>query len=296
VAEASAPRPAPWWRTLRADPPFLMRMVIGAGFLAVVFALWWAVTYGKAPLPCRFIDFDLREKAHIQSAKCATDAFVAAGKIPSPGAVFSSMDELLDRELDEHIWATLIRVFKGVGYAALWGILLGVLAASYRAVGAALNPLVIFLRSIPMGALFPLIVVLASGETNKVLFIFLAIVPFVFSDVFKAVSTVPERYVETAQTLGATRFQIIRKVLFPLALPDIITSIRIQFGLALGYIMLAEVNDANKGIGFMLDVGRRRGLLEQNYLLLFVLALMAFMIDFVLRELQRNAFRYRTDL
>ena len=63
-----------------------------------------------------------------------------------------------------------------------------------------------------------------------------------FSDTVEGdLRDVPQRYVETAQTLGASRGQIICKVLFPLALPDILTSLRFLFGLALGYIMLVEV-------------------------------------------------------
>ena len=91
------------------------------------------------------------------------------------------------------------------------------------------------------------------------MFIFLAIVPFVFSDTMKAVSLVPERYVETAQTLGASQLaDHLRKVLVPLALPDIITSIRFQFGLALGYIMLAEAIDAPAGLGHAAQRQRAR--------------------------------------
>src|SRR4030095_1530161 len=101
-----------------------------------------------------------------------------------------------------------------------------------------------------MGALIPLTLLLfADGEKQKTMFIFLAIVPFVFSDTVKAISIVPERYGETAQPLGATNLQIVRKVLVPLALPDIITSLRFQLGLALGYIMLAEGVIIERGLG-----------------------------------------------
>jgi ABC-type nitrate/sulfonate/bicarbonate transport system permease component len=134
------------------------------------------------------------------------------------------------------------------------------------------------------------------GEKQKSMFIFLAVVPFVFSDTVKAMSSVPERYVETAQTLGSSRFQIIRKVLFPLALPDIITSLRFQFGLALGYITLAEAINTERGIGAMLNTGEKRGLIEQNFLLLFIIASIAFLIDWGIRGFQRGVFPYRKDL
>jgi ABC-type nitrate/sulfonate/bicarbonate transport system permease component len=270
---------APWWQTLRADPPFVMRIGLGALMVGLILLLWWLSTRHSIKFPGPQKVFGSYEQHYGGEVK-----------------VRHTVSDLADRDLGENIWATLIRVLKGVGWAALWGVGLGVLASSYRAVAAMVSPVVIFLRSVPMGAMFPLIVVLASGETGKVLFIFLAIVGFVFSDTFKAVSAVPQRYVETAETLGASKFQIITKVLFPLALPDILTSLRFQFGLALGYIMLVEVNDAQKGVGVMLDVGRRQGRIEENFLLLFIVALLAFLIDFVMREFQRLFFRYRTDL
>ncbi len=226
-----------------------------------------------------------------------TSRIVSPSKLPSPGEVFGSLGKLLDRDFTDSLIDTLIRVFKGIGLAALIGITAGVWAGANRGVGSALEPLVIFLRSVPMGALIPLTLLLfGDGEKQKWMFIFLAVVPFVFSDTVKAVSIVPERYVETAQTLGASRLQIIRKVLIPLALPDIITSLRFLLGLALGYIMLVEVVNTPHGLGTMLNTSQRQGLYEQIYLLLFVITFVAFALDFLLRGLQREAFRWRKDL
>jgi len=268
------PEAPPWWKTLRADPPTHISALLGIALIVVILGLWWVVTRGGP-----------------------TDRIISPSKLPSPGEVFGSFGRLMDRELITSILDTLERVFKGVGLAALIGIGVGVLAASNRGVGSALAPLVIFLRSVPMGALIPLTLLLFSdGEKQKWMFIFLAIVPFVFSDTVKAISIVPERYVETAQTLGASRFQIIRKVLVPLALPDIITSLRFQLGLALGYIMLVEVINTPHGIGTLLMGSERQGLYEHIYLLLFVIAMIAFTLDLVLRTLQRGVFAWRKDL
>jgi len=265
--------PPPWWRTLRADPPFPIRVAFGAGMIALVLLVWWFVTRGDA-----------------------ISAIVSPSKLPSPGAVFRSYGSLGDN-LSDGIVATLERVLGGVLLATLVGVVLGVLAGTNRAVGAAVAPLVIFLRSIPMGALLPLMLMLfATGETQKVMFIFFAIVPFVFSDTVKAISLVPERYVETAQTLGASNRQILGKVLVPLALPDIITSLRFQFGLALGYVMLAEAIATPRGLGVMLNTNQRQGNIEQNYDLLFIIALLAFMLDLLIRFFQRGVFQWRRDL
>jgi NitT/TauT family transport system permease protein/taurine transport system permease protein len=267
------PAPPPWWRTLRADPPFPIRIGLGAGLIALVFLVWWFVTRGDA-----------------------ISAIISPSKLPSPGAVFRSYGSLGDN-LSDGIISTLERVVAGVLLAAVIGVVLGVFAATNRAIGSAVAPVVIFLRSIPMGALLPLMLMLfATGEKQKVMFIFFAIVPFVFSDTVKAISIVPQRYIETAQTLGASNRQILRKVLVPLALPDIITSLRFQFGLALGYVMLAEAIGALSGLGVMLNTNQRLGKIEQNYALLFIIALLAFGIDFVIRFFQRGVFQWRSDL
>lgn len=273
ASELGVPRQPPWWRTLRADPPVPVRIAIGAGLIAAIVLVWWLVTRGDA-----------------------ITAIVSPSKLPSPGAVLRSFGSL-GGNLSDGIIATLERVLLGVLLAAVVGVVLGVLAGTNRAIGSAVAPLVIFLRSIPMGALLPLMLMLfATGEKQKVMFIFFAIVPFVFSDTVKAISIVPERYVETALTLGASNRQILRKVLLPLALPDIVTSLRFQFGLALGYVMLAEAIATPSGLGVMLNNNERMGNIEQNYALLFVIALLAFVIDFLIRFFQRGLFQWRSDL
>ena len=269
------PKAPPWWKTLRADPPAHTRIALGAGLVGFVLLLWFIVTYGADPV----------------------SRIVSPSKLPSPGEVFRELGNLMERDFVESLIDSLVRVFTGIGLAAIVGISLGVLAGSNRGVASALQPLVIFLRSVPMGALIPLSLLLfGDGEKQKWMFIFLAVVPFVFSDVVKAISIVPERYVETAMTLGASKFQIIRKVLVPLALPDIVTSLRFLLGLALGYIMLVEVVDTPHGLGTMLNNSQKRGMSEQIYLLLFVIAFVAFTLDLLLRTLQRGLFSWRKDL
>ena len=268
------PSAPPWWKTLRADPPAAIRTALGLGLIGLLLLLWWIVTHGDP-----------------------VNRIISPSKLPSPGEIFGSLGKLLDRDLGTSIADTLQRVLLGVSLASIVGVSIGVIAAANRGVGSAVAPLVIFLRSVPMGAMIPLTLLLfGDEEKQKTMFIFLAIVPFVFSDTVKAVSIVPERYVETAQTLGASRWQIIRKVLVPLALPDIITSLRFQLGLALGYIMLVEEINAPHGLGKMIMSSQRLGPYEHVYLLLFVIALIAFSIDLLLRIVQRGVFAWRKDL
>ena len=182
----------------------------------------------------------------------------------------------------------------GFGLAAAVGVPLGVVAGSWRVVEAAGAPLALFGRNLPVAALIPLTILwFGIDEAQKVMFIFIACVPFVYSDAAAAIATVPDRYVETAQTLGATASQIVRKVLVPLALPDIYNSLRHLFGLAFGYIMLAELINAQHGLGYLLMASQRRGMSEHIILILIVIGLLAYGIDRLLFWFQRGLFPYR---
>ena len=84
--------------------------------------------------------------------------------------------------------------------------------------------------------------------------------------------------------------QVLRKVILPLALPDIVNSLRLIFGLAFGYIMLAEVINAKTGIGALIINSQRRGFQEHIYLCLFIITLLAWGIDRSIMLLQRQLF------
>ena len=98
---------------------------------------------------------------------------------------------------------------------------------------------------------------------------------------------------ETAQTLGANSRQIVTKVLVALALPDIFDSLRHLFGMAFGYIMLAELINAGYGLGFLLMESQRRGPREHIILILMIIGVLAYGIDRLLFWFQRGLFPYR---
>lgn len=259
--------------TLRFSPPPLTRRLVGAGALGVVLLAWWLVTLGAQP----------------------ESRLVSPVILPSPGEVIRSFPTLLnERALLQSVAATLRRVLIGFGLAVLVGVPLGIAAGAWRVIEAAGAPLALFGRNLPVAALIPLTILwFGIDESQKVMFIFVATVPFVYSDAVAAVATVPERYVETAQTLGATSFQIVMKVLVALAIPDIYNSLRHLFGLAFGYIMLAELINAQYGLGFLLMTSQRRGLSEHIILILLLIGLLAYGIDRVLYWFQRGLFPYR---
>ena len=134
------------------------------------------------------------------------------------------------------------------------------------------------------------------GELQKVMFIFIACVAFVVWDTTRAIEEVGEPYIDTAYTLGAGRWQTIVKVLVPLAMPSVFNSLRLIFGLAFGYIMLAEVvkfGGETGGLGDMINISQRRGPREHVLLILLIIPVVALVIDSVLFWIQRELFPYR---
>ena len=258
--------------SLRLSPPRPVRYLLGAGGLALLLLAWWFITLGAVE-----------------------SRLVSPVVLPSPREVFSSFASLLnERALVQSIAATLKRVLLGFGLAVLIGVPLGIAAGSWRVLEATGAPLALFGRNLPVAALIPLTILwFGIDETQKVMFIFIACVPFVYSDSVRAIASVPDRYVETAQTLGASRWQIMTKVLVALALPDIYNSLRHLFGMAFGYIMLAELINASYGLGYLLMTSQWRGLSEHIILILMVIGLLAFAIDRMLYFFQRGLFPYR---
>jgi len=258
---------------LRIPPPRLTRSLVGVLAVGAVVLLWWLTTSGLG----------------------SEDRWISPVILPSPAEVARSFPSLLqERALLQSIAATLKRVLIGFGLAVLVGVPLGIIAGSWRVVEAAGAPLALFGRNLPVAALIPLTILwFGIDETQKVMFIFIACVPFVYVDAVAAIVGVPERYVETAQTLGAKSFQIVTKVLVALALPDIYNSLRHLFGLAFGYIMLAELVNAKHGLGYLLMTSQRRGLSEHIILILMVIGLLAYGIDRLLFWFQRGLFPHR---
>lgn len=259
--------------SLRISPPRPVRRLVGLGTVIVILLVWWLATLGDE----------------------AEARLISPVILPSPREVFGSAASLwTERALLASIAATLKRVLVGFGLAALVGIPLGILAGAWRVVEAAGAPLALFGRNLPVAALIPLTILwFGIDETQKIMFIFIACVPFVYSDVVNAIAGVPERYVETAQTLGASSWQIVWKVLVALALPDIYSSLRHLFGLAFGYIMLAELINAQHGLGYLLMASQRRGLSEHIILILLIIGVLAYGIDRVLLWFQRGLFPHR---
>lgn len=250
---------------------------VAAGVLCVllVWGLWYFVTRGEAE-----------------------SRIVSPAVLPSPAETFGKFHDLwFDRALTRNVYASLRRVTLGFALAVVVGVPVGILGGCFSWFGAFLAPLSIFGRNIPVAALIPLTFSLFGiGDQQKIMFIFIATVAFITSDSARAVLDVDRRYMDTSYTLGASRRQIIMKVLVPLSLPSIFNSLRLLFGLAFGYIMLAELvkfGGESGGLGDIIITSQRRNQKEHILLVLLIIPIIALCIDRALFWIQRQLFPYR---
>jgi ABC-type nitrate/sulfonate/bicarbonate transport system permease component len=262
---------------LRRPIPQWLSIALGVLCILTVFGIWWLLTRGVSE-----------------------ERILPYQTIPSPAETFDE-DQLrrlwFDSALTRNLFVTLRRVVLGFALAAAVGIPLGILCGCFPWVNSLLAPINVFGRNIPIAALIPLTYALFGiGEPQKVIFIFIAAVAFVMVDTASAIADVSGRYIDTAFTLGASRWQILSKVLVPLAMPRVFNSLRLLFGLAFGYIMLAEVITEGGGVGGLgniINVYRRRGIQEPIYLLLIIIPAVALAIDRMLYMMQKSLFPYQ---
>lgn len=283
-ASAAAPSQAavavrkPWFG-LRAEVSTFTAVFAGASCIVLVALLWWWTTNGPGE-----------------------ERILGHNQLPSIPETWERLPEVLDADSPErHIWdntfVSLIRVCIGFALAVAVGVPLGVLCGCFPIARSFFSPLVLFGRNIPIAALIPLVLALfGTGETQKYMFIFIACVAFIVADTIDAVNEVAQRYVETALTLGASRLQIVFKVLVPLAMPAVFNSLRVLFGLAFGYIMLVEFmheGEGAGGLGFLLNIARRRSVTEYTMIIILTIPLVAWLIDQLLYVIQCWVFRWK---
>ncbi|MEE4374165.1 taurine ABC transporter permease TauC [Pseudomonas alliivorans] len=253
--------------TARRPRLHLSTRAISVVTLVVLLALWWAVT----------------------AAELIEPLF-----LPPPSAVLEKAwllltKDYMDSTLWQHLGASLQRIGLGLGAAILTAIPVGIAIGHNRIAQGILDPLIEFYRPIPPLAYLPLIVIwFGIGEFSKVLLIYLAIFAPIAIATATGVRTVDPARVRAAQSLGATRWQLIRHVILPSALPDILTGIRIGLGVGWSTLVAAELIAATSGLGFMVQSAAQFLVTDVVVLGILVIAIIAFVMELSLRALQRR--------
>jgi ABC-type nitrate/sulfonate/bicarbonate transport system permease component len=222
--------------------------------------------------------------------------------LPSPAEVVESLRDLLstsdqeNRSLFDHIGISLRRVALGFLLALAIVVPLGIVMGAFGSVRATFDPIMTASGYIPIATLVPLTMSwFGIDEIQKVVFLAMAFGIFLLPMVVKAIDSVPDVFLRTAYTLGAGRWQVIRRVLVPIAMPDIWHSMRLAFGVGWTYLVLAEVVVKAGGLGDLIETARRRALSGRVYLAIVVITLIAWAADLGWDRLGRALFPYKGD-
>lgn len=152
----------------------------------------------------------------------------------------------------EHLWASLARVLLAYGASALIGVPLGLAMGSDRRIAAVFDLPIEFYRPLPPLAYYTLLVLwLGIDNASKVTLLFLAALPPVVIATATGVRSVRSDYIHGAQSLGASRWQVFRHVIFSACLPDIFTGLRVSIGFTYTTLVAAEMVAGVDGVGWM---------------------------------------------
>lgn len=174
--------------------------------------------------------------------------------LPSPSGVATRFGQLIRTSAYwQDVKASTERAVLGWGVGVAAGVLVGSLMGMFRAVRLVLDPFIEFGRPIPPLAFAPLLIVwFGIGELSKDVVVFLGVFPIVVIATTSAVAGVDQDWKRAALTLGASRPYLLRRVILPAVMPEVITAMRLASGLAWGALVAAEMIASNNGLGFMI--------------------------------------------
>jgi len=155
--------------------------------------------------------------------------------------------------LSTQIFSSFARAAGGFACAVVVGVPLGILLGSSRAAEAVFQPFLGFFRPIPPIALIPLFIFyFGIGEFSKIFLIAITAFWYITLNTIAGVKSVPEDLVLAARSLGLTRMQVFKNVIFPAALPHIFVGMRVGMALCWALVVAAELVAAQAGLGFMI--------------------------------------------
>ncbi len=249
----------------REPIPKTLYFILTLSSFAFFFVLWSILTYG---------------------------GFVDPLFLPSPGRVLQAgIDLFHELGFTVDILNSVYRVMMGFIMAAILGVPIGLIMGTFKVAEAFTEPVVGFIRYMPASAFIPLFILwLGIGDVEKIAIIFVGSFFQLVLMVAVVAKNVHKDMLETAYTLGAKRFQVIRKVLLPASLPGIVDTLRIIVGWAWTYIIVAELVASASGIGYMI-ISSQRMLRTGNIIFgILTIGMLGLVTDFFFKWLYNKLF------
>lgn len=196
-----------------------------------------------------------------------------------------------DDNLLGDMWISTYRVAAGFSLSAVLAIPLGIMIGTYRPVQALLEPLTDFIRYMPAVAFIPLVMLwVGIDESSKIAIIFIGTFFQMVLMIAEDVRRVPVTQIEAAQTMGATRSEIVSRVIVQSAKPALLDTLRVTMGWAWTYLVVAELVAANSGLGYAILRAQRFMQTDKIFAGIILIGLIGLAIDQLFRWLHRKSF------
>jgi ABC-type nitrate/sulfonate/bicarbonate transport system permease component len=220
---------------------------------------------------------------------------VSALALPPLGKVMAAWIDLLrDGELVQNGGSSLYRAGLGLALAVAIGAALGIAMAWWRTVNVLIGPLVELIYPMPKSALIPVTVLwLGFGDGSKILLIFLGCMLPVTLGAFNGARGADRMLVWSARSMGAGRLRVLRDVVLPSAMPELLNGIRTALALAFILLVSSELIVAQQGFGYLIGFLGASGAYEEMFAVVLTVAMLGFAADRAYGMLMRRALQWR---
>lgn len=221
-------------------------------------------------------------------------AWVEPVFLPSPPLVLERVISWWSEDgLSADILISCWRVVGGFVLSAIIALPLGLLIGTFRPVAAFTEPLTDFIRYMPAAAFIPLVMLwVGIDEGSKIAVIFIGTFFQMVLMLAEDVRRVPLPQIEAAHTMGASRWEMIKLVIFPSAKPAIVDTLRVTLGWAWTYLVVAELVAANSGLGYSILKAQRFLQTDKIFAGILLIGVIGLASDQILRALHRSWFPY----
>ena len=216
-------------------------------------------------------------------------------KIAAPLQILATARDLVaDGTLGAATLVSVQRVALGFAVGAAIGVTLAVVAGLSRIGEDAVDPPMQMLRTLPHFGLIPLFIVwMGLGETPKIALVAMGVAFPLYLNTFSGIRSIDRKFLEAATTLHLTRWQRIRHVVAPGAVPQALVGLRQSLGVAWLSLIVAETVSASSGLGYMINHAREFLQTDVIVVGLAVYSILGLVTDAIVRTLERKALSWR---
>ncbi len=218
--------------------------------------------------------------------------------LSAPWTVVTTTGDLIaDGRLQSNLLTSTQRAFAGLALGILLGTVLALLSGLSRLGEAVLDGPIQIKRAIPSLALLPLLILwLGIGESMKITTITLGVFVPIYIHTHNGLRTIDSRYVELAETVGLSRWEFIRRVVLPGALPGFLLGLRFAVtGAWLSLVVVEQINSTS-GIGYLMELARQYGQTDIIIVGLVLYGALGLLSDSAVRLIQRRTLSWRRTL